>query len=154
MRWNHFQDNPHDILYNTILTRIYMLDPKATTGPDMLELPVTTGLDMFKPLVNIHKVQIHIGTFGEYLLHKYRLQIADNSITTLEYMENYTPGYYWSNYVIIEDLPEISKDKLTHITQSIMAKKVQGEKGWNILLIAGIISSISFRSIINILITG
>ena len=43
-------------------------------------------------------------------------------------MENTESGYFWSNYVIRDDLPAVTGDMFTQLTQYIMANR--GEEGW------------------------
>ena len=75
-------------------------------------------LDMFKPLYTVKKIQVDICVYSEDLTHKCKIKTVGSSKRTLEYMENDEPGHLWSNYDILNYLPELSVDNFTQIIQS------------------------------------
>ena len=69
-----------------------------------------------------------IRKYGEDPTQKHKVQTINYSKITIEYMENTESGYFWSNYVIRDDLPAVTVNMFTQLTQYIMANR--GEEGW------------------------
>ena len=44
-------------------------------------------------------------------------------------MENVKHGNFWSDYDIVNNIPEVPVDNFTQLIQSIMANRYQGLKG-------------------------
>ena len=94
---------------------------------DMLEAYAISGMGMLKPLFSVKKIQVYIGINIEDLTYKCKIHTVGKSKRTREYIGNTEPIYFWYNYVIVNNIPEVHKDNFTLLIQDIIANIYQVE---------------------------
>ena len=75
---------------------------------DVYYTSILDGLNTMEPPDSIEQVNTEIIKYGEKLKHKHKIQAVRNPSIDLEYMEDPEYCYSWNDYVIREDLPEVS----------------------------------------------
>ena len=68
---------------------------------------------MLEPITSEKQIKIGIGMHREYIAHKCKIQMVDNSKKVIEYIGNNKTGHLWYNYVIVNNIPEVPEDNFT-----------------------------------------
>ena len=78
---------------------------------------------------NIEQVNVETSKCGENLKPKRKVKAVSNYRINLGYTEDNEPGYYWSEYITRDYLPEVTEDLFTHMIQSVITNRGQRRKG-------------------------
>ena len=70
----------------------------------------------------------------EYIAHKCKIQMVDNSKKVIEYIGNTETGHLWYNYVIVNNIPEVPEANFTWLIQAIIANIYQ-RGGWGVVVV-------------------